>query len=58
MLSSARASGVGCGLTLTRVFGLSNKSVLLVERGDQVGTPFRQWPKEMAFISPSFNQQG
>ena len=58
LVVGAGASGVGCGLMLTRVFGLSNKSVLLVERGDQVGTSFRQWPKEMAFISPSFNQQG
>ena len=58
LVVGAGASGVGCGLMLTRVFGLSNKSVMLVERGDKVGTSFRQWPKEMAFISPSFNQQG
>ena len=55
---TAGASGVGCALMLTRIFGLDNMSVLLVERGESVGTSFKQWPEEMAFISPSFNQQG
>ena len=32
--------------------------MLLVERGRGVGESFRLWPKEMRFISPSFNQQG
>ena len=43
---------------LTQEFGLDPKRVLLVERGEGVGETFRQWPREMRFISPSFNQQG
>ena len=37
---------------------MDRERVLLVERGNKVGETFRQWPKEMRFISPSFNQQG
>ena len=54
----AGASGVGVALMLTHTFGLSKERVLLVERGEGVGETFRRWPKEMRFISPSFNQQG
>ena len=54
----AGASGVGIGLVLTKTFGLDAERVLLVERGDKPGESFRQWPKEMRFISPSFNSQG
>ena len=54
----AGASGVGVALMLTGVFGLDPKRVLLIERGEGVGETFRRWPKEMRFISPSFNQQG
>ena len=43
---------------LTNTFGLDPERVLLVERGNAVGETFRRWPKEMRFISPSFNQQG
>ena len=54
----AGASGVGIGLMLTHTFGLDPQRVLLIERGTTVGETFRQWPREMRFISPSFNQQG
>ena len=54
----AGASGVGLGILLTKVFRLKQPRVLLVERGRGVGESFRLWPKEMRFISPSFNQQG
>merc|ERR1719223_976709 len=43
---------------LQNVFGLDPSRVLLLERGEAVGTSFRSWPEEMRFISPSFNQQG
>ena len=39
-------------------FGLKEDRVALIERGAEVGESFRRWPKEMKFISPSFNQQG
>eukprot|EP01048_Picozoa_sp_COSAG05_P012199 COSAG05_NODE_1204_length_5534_cov_6.479117_1_plen_796_part_00 len=58
VIVGAGASGVGVALMLTRVFGLDPKRVLLVERGAGVGETFRQWPREMRFISPSFNHQG
>ncbi|KAH8096496.1 pyridine nucleotide-disulfide oxidoreductase [Aureococcus anophagefferens] len=54
----AGAAGVGVALMLTGVFGLDAGRVLLVERGGAVGETFRRWPKEMRFISPSFNSQG
>ena len=58
IIVGAGASGVGVGLMLTRIFNLDAKRVLLVERGEKVGESFRRWPKEMRFISPSFNSQG
>ena len=58
IIVGAGASGVGVALSLTKVFGLHPQRVLLIERGEGVGETFRNWPKEMRFISPSFNQQG
>ena len=54
----AGAAGVGTAFTLTNIFGLDTSRVVLLERGEGVGTSFRMWPNEMRFISPSFNQQG
>jgi hypothetical protein len=58
IIVGAGASGVGVALMLTRVFHLDPQRVLLLERGGAVGETFRRWPREMRFISPSFNQQG
>ena len=57
IIVGAGASGIGVGLMLTGLFGLESDRVLLVDRGN-VGETFRKWPKEMRFISPSFNSQG
>ncbi len=51
------ASGIGVGIVLVRIFKLSPERVVILERGE-VGESFRQWPREMRFISPSFNQEG
>ena len=48
--------GAGLGAKLGAIVGLS-ESYAPALVGDSVGTSFRQWPAEMAFISPSFNQQ-
>ena len=58
VIVGAGAAGIGTALTLTETFGLHKERVLLVERGATVGSSFLKWPKEMRFISPSFNQQG
>ncbi|EJK47772.1 hypothetical protein THAOC_33489 [Thalassiosira oceanica] len=58
IIVGAGCSGVGVALMLTETFGLDKDQVLMIERGPEVGHSFRQWPKEMRFISPSFNQQG
>ena len=58
VIVGAGAAGVGCGMTLTKTFGLDPSRVLLLERGDAIGESFRRWPAEMRLISPSFNQQG
>ena len=58
VIVGAGAAGVGVALTLTKTFGLDPQRVVLVERGDRPGETFRRWPKEMRFISPSFNHQG
>jgi len=58
LIVGAGASGVGMGILLTKVFRLRPQRVLLVERGGGVGESFLRWPREMRFISPSFNQQG
>ena len=58
IIVGAGASGVGMGLMLTKVFNLDPQRVLLIERGEKAGESFRRWPREMRFISPSFNNQG
>ena len=58
IIVGAGAAGIGCAFSLTQAFGLDPSRVLLLERGDAIGTSFRSWPEEMRFISPSFNQQG
>jgi len=58
LIVGAGACGVGMGLMLTRTFNLDPERVLIVERGSRVGETFHKWPKEMRFISPSFNSQG
>ncbi|CAE7213621.1 unnamed protein product [Symbiodinium sp. CCMP2592] len=56
VIVGAGASGVGVGLMLMEQFGIDRKRMLVLERGARVGESFRRWPKEMRFISPSFNQ--
>ena len=56
VIVGAGAAGIGCAITLTSIFGLEPGRVLLLERGEGIGTSFRKWPEEMRFISPSFNQ--
>ena len=58
IIVGAGAAGIGCAFSLTNTFGLDPSRVLLLERGEDIGTSFRLWPEEMKFISPSFNQQG
>ena len=53
----AGCSGIGAACMLIHGFGLDPARVLIVERGT-VGETFKRWPKEMRFISPSFNSQG
>ena len=57
LIVGAGAAGVGTALMLTQTFGLDGSRVLMIERG-HIGQSFYQWPAEMRFISPSFNQQG
>ena len=54
----AGAAGVGFAVSLTDVFGIDRSRLMLLERGEGVGTSFKMWPEEMKFISPSFNQAG
>ena len=58
IIVGAGAAGIGCAISLTDTFGLDPSRVLLLERGEGIGTSFRMWPDEMRFISPSFNQAG
>ena len=58
LVVGAGAAGIGTAHMLCNLFGLDSSRVLLVERGEAVGETFRRWPKEMKFISPSFNNQG
>ena len=58
LIVGAGAAGIGCAIMLTGTFGVDPSRVVLIERGEAVGTSFRKWPEEMRFISPSFNQQG
>eukprot|EP00747_Dinoflagellata_sp_TGD_P167616 gnl/TRDRNA2_/TRDRNA2_192322_c0_seq1.p1 gnl/TRDRNA2_/TRDRNA2_192322_c0~~gnl/TRDRNA2_/TRDRNA2_192322_c0_seq1.p1 ORF type:complete len:628 (-),score=108.01 gnl/TRDRNA2_/TRDRNA2_192322_c0_seq1:95-1978(-) len=54
----AGAAGIGVALSFLSRFGLPRERLLVLERGSRVGESFRRWPREMRFISPSFNQQG
>ena len=56
LIVGAGASGVGCGV-MARQFGFDPDRTLIIERGSAVGSTFEQWPEEMRFITPSFNQQ-
>ena len=60
IIVGAGAAGIGCAVSLTGGFGLDPSRVLLLERGEEVGTSingsFR--PDKMRFISPSFNRGG
>lgn len=58
IIIGAGAAGIGCAVSLIHTFGLNASRVLLLERGEGIGTSFRMWPDEMRFISPSFNQAG
>ena len=58
IIVGAGAAGIGTAISLTDVFGLDASRVLLLERGEGIGTSFKMWPEEMKFISPSFNQAG
>lgn len=58
LVVGAGAAGVGIALILAETFCLDKSRVAIIERGEKVGESFRRWPKEMKFISPSFNQQG
>ena len=56
IIIGAGASGVGCGV-MAKKFGIEPSRTLVIERGSAVGSTFDQWPAEMRFITPSFNQQ-
>ena len=56
VIVGAGASGVGCGIMAQR-FGIDPARTLVLERGAAAGSTFDQWPAEMRFITPSFNQQ-
>ena len=43
----AGAAGIGCAFSLTHTFGLDPSRVVLLERGQEIGTSFRSWPEEM-----------
>ena len=51
VIIGAGPAGIGVGLVLQRL-GIQN--FIILER-DRVGASFERWPKEMRFISPSFN---
>ena len=58
IIVGAGCSGIGTSLMLTKIFNIPDTRVLCIEQGSKVGKSFREWPAEMRFISPSFNQQG
>ena len=58
VIVGAGAAGIGQAVSLIFTFGLDSSRVQILERGEEIGTSFRMWPKEMRFISPSFNQAG
>ena len=47
VIVGAGAAGVGCACMLTNIFGIEPSRVMLLERGDGIGTSFRNWPEEM-----------
>ena len=56
VIIGAGASGIGCAVQ-AKAFGIEPSRTLVVDRADRIGATFEQWPAEMRFISPSFNQQ-
>lgn len=56
LIIGAGASGIGCAVQ-AKAFGIEPSRTLIVDRADRIGATFEQWPAEMRFISPSFNQQ-
>ncbi|OSX53491.1 NAD(P)/FAD-dependent oxidoreductase [Anoxybacillus ayderensis] len=54
IIVGAGSAGIGMGILLKQL-GIENFGIL--ER-DCIGSSFRQWPKEMRFITPSFVGQG
>jgi putative flavoprotein involved in K+ transport len=54
LIVGAGPAGIGMGILLKQL-GIGNFGIL--ER-DRIGSSFRQWPKEMCFITPSFTGQG
>ena len=55
LIVGAGAAGIGVGLVL-QALNIQNVKInfKIIER-DQIGASFRRWPREMRFISPSFN---
>ena len=51
VIVGAGAAGIGAGLVLQSL-GIQN--FVILER-EQIGASFEKWPKDMRFISPSFN---
>ena len=58
LVVGAGAAGIGMAHMLTQTFRLDPNRILVVEQGGAIGESFRRWPKEMRFLTPSFNQQG
>eukprot|EP01052_Picozoa_sp_SAG31_P030431 SAG31_NODE_3120_length_4655_cov_1.886304_3_plen_158_part_00 len=56
IIVGAGASGIGCAV-MAKEFGVQPGRTLIIERGNAVGSTFEEWPLEMRFITPSFNQQ-
>lgn len=54
LIVGAGPAGIGMGILLKQL-GIENFGIL--ER-DRIGSSFRQWTKEMRFITPSFTGQG
>ncbi|MFB5663130.1 NAD(P)/FAD-dependent oxidoreductase [Alteribacillus sp. HJP-4] len=54
IIVGAGAAGTGIGILLEK---LNFHDYIILER-DEIGASFRQWPKEMRFITPSFTGQG
>ncbi|MCM3760806.1 NAD(P)-binding domain-containing protein [Alkalihalobacillus oceani] len=54
IIVGAGPAGIGLGILLKK---LGFTSYLILE-GDEIGSSFRRWPREMRFITPSFTGQG